>query len=148
MPGASEEAIREVEGELGIRFPDDFRTFVRAENGVEAWFGEMYLMLYRIETLPELHRIHDHESYLPGFVFFGSDGRGELFGFDFRSPSPPIVMVGNVSSGWEDGLIQAGSFSEFMAKRHRGEPFSLASMAETSLRAVGYPEQLSEAMQR
>jgi hypothetical protein len=35
-------------------------------------------------------------------------------------------MVGNVSGGWPDALTQAESFSDFMDKRHRGEPFDFA----------------------
>ncbi len=123
MAGATDEAIDEAERLLGVQFPGDYRAFVATENGVASWFGNVYLMLYPVESLPDLNQVHDHSSYLPGFAIIGSDGAAELFGFDFRVDPVPVVMVNNVSGGWEDAIRQAESFREFMEGRRRGEPF-------------------------
>src|SRR4051812_49304183 len=109
MGGASDDDILRAEQHLGRRLPDDFRSFVRQDDGHEGWFGEMYLMIFRTETIAELHPVHDDAVHMPGFVAFGSDGGGELFGFDFRQDPPVVVMVGNVSAGWHDAIVQAAS---------------------------------------
>lgn len=124
MGGALEEAIRDAEGRLGIRFPDDYRAFVAGQNGGEERFGEVFLMLSAVETLAEINEAYDHLDRLPGFVIFGSDGGGELFGFDFRKDPPKVVMVNTVSEGWQEANPQAPSFSDFIERCRRGEGFN------------------------
>jgi hypothetical protein len=129
VSGSVDEAIRQTEAGVGFSFPADYIGFVRESGGTGTvgWFGEMYLMLFPIGDLAELHRVHNDAEHMPGFVAFGSDGGGELFGFDFRASLPLIVMVGNVSSGWSDAIVQASSFDEFMDKRRRDEPFDFST---------------------
>jgi len=124
VAGVSDEAIRDAERRVGYRFPDDFRAFVRQQNGVEGSFGDAYLMVFSVDAIAELHLAHDDANLIPGFVAFGSDGGRERFGFDFRSEPPPVVMVAAVSDGWPDAVIQASSFTDFMDKRRRGEKFN------------------------
>lgn len=129
VSGSVDESIRQTEAGVGFSFPTDYIRFARESggSGTAGWFGEMYLMLFPIGDLAVLHRVHNDAEHMPGFVAFGSDGGGELFGFDFRASPPLIVMVGNVSSGWSDAIVQATSFDEFMDKRRRGEPFDFST---------------------
>jgi len=61
---------------------------------------------------------------LSGFVFFGSDGAAELFGFDFRKAPPSVVMVNNVAEGWHKAIPQAGSFQAFIERCRLGQDFN------------------------
>ena len=60
-------------------------------------------------------------EFVPGIVIIGSDGGGELFGFDSRSAESPIVMVPAIGAGWGDSIVQARTFAEFMEQRAAGE---------------------------
>ena len=60
-------------------------------------------------------------EFFPGIVVIGSDGGGELLALDTRGTDhSPVVMVPGISTGWNDGLLQAPNFSDFMAQRERG----------------------------
>jgi hypothetical protein len=60
-------------------------------------------------------------EFVPGIVIVGSDGGGELFAFDCRSAEAPIVMVPAIGVGWDDLILQARRFTEFMEQRAAGE---------------------------
>jgi hypothetical protein len=123
-PPATSNDITEAEERLGVRFPDDYRSFLLFRNGVKGWFGEVYVELNSVDDVVELTEVHDHQLSLPGLVFIGGDGAREAVGYDFRKVPPPVVLIGLVSDGWQDASLQAPSFTEFMAQRRRGEEFS------------------------
>ncbi len=109
------EEVRAAERALSIeRFPEDYRTWLMTHNGLERWFGETYLVLYSLENVITLTQAAEAQERLPGYVAIGSDGGGEALAFDFRKTPPPVVMVNAVCSGWDEGLLQATSFAEFM----------------------------------
>jgi cell wall assembly regulator SMI1 len=119
--GATESTIEAAENRLRQRFPDDYRTFLTSDNGLEKWFGDVYLSLYTIEQVVELNEIHDHLAYQPELVHIGSDGGGEAIAFDFRHDPPTVILVNLVSTDWSEAILQAESFTEFMDQRRRGE---------------------------
>jgi hypothetical protein len=80
--GATESTIEAAENRLHQCFPDDYRTFLRSENGLEKWFGDVYLSLYTIEQVVELNEAHEHLAYQPELIHIGSEGGGEAIGFD------------------------------------------------------------------
>lgn len=120
---ASPEAIQAAEQQLAVAFPDDYREWLLSTNGTEAWFGEFFVMLYSLDNVVAVTRAAEAEDRLPGFVAIGSDGGGEMFAFDFRQSPPSIVMVNIVCAGWHEGLLQASSFTDFMAQRSASKPF-------------------------
>src|SRR5438309_8512298 len=81
--GATEAMIDAAENRLGQRFPDDYRTFLKSENGLKKWFGDVYLSLDTIEQVVELNEIHGHLAHQPQLIHIGSDGAGEAIAFDF-----------------------------------------------------------------
>lgn len=131
-PGVVVDEIREaelidVERELGVTFPVDYRTFAVANEGVDRDFGGSWLMLYRLDQLVDLNRAYDRSQSHPGLVFIGSDGGGEGVGFDFRQTPPSVVLVNWVSSGWTDALVQGPSFEDFMEQRTSGMPYNFGA---------------------
>lgn len=119
--GATESTIEAAENRLRQRIPDDYRTFLRSENGVEKWFGDVYLSLHTIEQVVELNETHEHLAHQPELIHIGSDGGGEAIAFDFRQDPPTVILVNLVSTDWSEAILQAESFTEFMDQRRRGE---------------------------
>jgi cell wall assembly regulator SMI1 len=103
MPGATESTIEAVDDRLRQRFPDDYRTFLRSENGLDKWFGDVYLSLYTIEHVVGLNEIHERLAYQPEPIHIGSDGGGEAgrlrlqTGPTNRDPGQP----------WSEAILQA-----------------------------------------
>jgi cell wall assembly regulator SMI1 len=119
--GATESTIEAAEDRLRERFPDDYRNFLKSENGLPRWYGDVYLSLYTIEQVVELNEIHEHLAYQPELIHIGSDGGGEAIAFDFRQDPPTVILVNLVSTDWREAILQAESFTEFMDQRRRGE---------------------------
>jgi hypothetical protein len=123
--------IETAEQQLGaIRFPEDYRRWLLEHNGVEGWYGEVFLVLYSVADVVSVTRAAEAEERLPGVVVIGSDGSREVVALDFRSSTPPVVLLDITAEGWDDVLPQAASFSEFMDQRRRGEPFRWGQSGE------------------
>jgi cell wall assembly regulator SMI1 len=119
--GATQWTIGAAENRLCQRFPDDYRTFLKSENGLAMWYGDVYLSLYTIEQVVELNEIHEHLAYQPQLIHIGSDAGGEAIAFDFRQDPPTVILISLVSTDWSEAILQAESFTEFMDQRARGE---------------------------
>src|SRR5437879_5932395 len=119
--GATDSTIEAAENRLHQRFPDDYRTFLKSENGLKKWFGDVYLSLYTIDQVVELNEIHEHLAYQPELIHIGSDGGGEAIAFDFRLDPPTVILVNLASTDWSEAILQAESFTEFIDQRRRGE---------------------------
>lgn len=107
----------------GVVFPADYRRWLLSHNGLEQWFGKVFLMLFSLDDVLAVTDAAEAHGRLPGYVPIGSDGGSEYFALDFRKTQPPVVMINAVCSGWHEGLLQATSFGEFMAQREAGEDF-------------------------
>ena len=119
--------IRAAEQRLGVAeigFPDDFVTWLKVTNGTAGWYGEVYLTLFALDEIVAVTEAAEPAGRLPGFVAIGGDGSRERFAFDFRTTPPPIVMVDVTAAGWDDGVLQALTFDQFMHDRHSGKPFT------------------------
>ncbi|GAA4693278.1 hypothetical protein GCM10023349_05620 [Nocardioides conyzicola] len=118
------EDINSAEVQLGgVPFPGEYRDWLLATNGHEAWFGEVFVMFYSLDDVVAVTQAAEPDERLPGLLAFGSDGCGELLAFDLRRTPAPVILVNTVSAGWHEGLFQAPSFSAFMAQRDASEPF-------------------------
>lgn len=126
---AEDAAISTFEEGASARLSDDYKQFLGRANGGEGFVGETYVILWPVERLRELNSAYQVEEYAPGLLLFGSDGGGEAFAFDMRSPAKPIVYVPFV--GMEQDLARpiAPNFTEFLQDlRRRGR-------AEMSMRS-------------
>lgn len=115
-PGASLEAIRQRERELGIQFPQDYVEFMLASNGAEGFVGgdRAYVQIEPIEQMMNDRLQRDLNESRPGLVVFGSDGAGEAYAFDPRGEDLRIVMFPWIGHDEEEILFQGRSFTEFL----------------------------------
>src|SRR5688500_3062743 len=109
---ATEAEIERAETQLGIRFPDAYRSFLRKSNGGEGFIGQRYLMLWHVHELADLNVQYRVSEFMPGLVVFGSSGGGNAFGFDTRSTRLSIVEVEFVGMRWEDAITRGNTFDE------------------------------------
>lgn len=123
--GSSDQLVR-VEAELNVRFPDDYRAFITASDGVERNFGGSRLVLYGLDEIADLNNAYELSESYPGLILIGTDGGGEAVGFDFRQATPLVVLVNFVSAGWDEAIPQAATFTDFMAQREAGEEYRFA----------------------
>ena len=106
-----------------MKFPADYRHFLLTQGALKGWFGDVYVEVYPVDYAIGATEAHDHQDRFPRLVLIGGDGASEAVGFDFRKQPPPVVLVNLVSAGRHEALLQAPTFTEFMAQRERGEDF-------------------------
>src|SRR5437879_184758 len=73
--------VGEVAHKVVGRFAKGLRGGCAEFGGREAFLGEIYLRLYRLQELVALNVAYDVSTLLPGVIIFGSNGGGEAFGF-------------------------------------------------------------------
>jgi hypothetical protein len=111
---ATTSTIASVERELGVNFPADYKAFLLRTDGYEGVIGENYAQLYRAIEIPESQRGYEIDSYVPGFVIFGSNGGGEAYGFDSRTSPWNVYMLPFIGMEWKEAVKIGTSFEDFL----------------------------------
>lgn len=113
----SDEAIAEVERNLGCSFPYEYKQFLRYSNGGEGHVGkESYLILDSVEKLVEYNQAQNLAESRPGLVLFGSDGGGTYFAFDMADPNIRVMAFDPVSASPEDQWFVGRDFWDFLKR--------------------------------
>ena len=111
----TEDILKEVETTLGVTFPLQYKEFMLESNGAEGNIGEnSYLALWHIEEIIELNEGYNVKEYYPGLVFFGSDGGGIAYAFNYRTEETPILAIPLDSIHIEDAKTCGNTFEEFL----------------------------------
>lgn len=118
-PAATLALIRNAVNRDGLDLPNEYMKFIEEINGGEGFVGSNYIILWRIEELAKMNIDYQVQEYAPGLFLFGSDGGGEAFAFDMRSPSKPIVSVPFVGLDTSLARPYALNFIEFLEKLSR-----------------------------
>lgn len=108
------EAIAVVESQSGVRLPDEYILFMLQSNGAEGMISKSYLSIWPIERLVQANKEYEVDIYTPGLIYFGSDGGGMAYAFDYRSDRIKIVEFPFESIYIEDAKTCAESFNDFL----------------------------------
>jgi hypothetical protein len=128
-PPAPPATVAACENRMSLRLPSDYARFLEAGNGGQGFIGKVwdenwYLMLWEVEEIARFYEKPEVASEIPGFLAIGSDGGGELFGFDTRKTPWPIVMVPGLPMIWEYAMPAGNSFTDFLQRLYDGfDPF-------------------------
>lgn len=107
--------IERFEASASFKLPKDYGRFLKRWNGGEGFIGpNAYVILWKLEELMELNKAYQVADYAPGLFVFGSDGGGEAYAFDVRTPAMPIVSVPFVGLDWSLARAIAPTFSGFL----------------------------------
>lgn len=97
---------------------------MRRCDGGEAEFGESWLRLWPIGSLVQHNEGYKTEEFAPGFTFFGSNGGGEAYGWDWRQISGSLYVVIPFISPDPDAAVPCGdTFEAFLTTLFRGIQF-------------------------
>jgi hypothetical protein len=118
-PPADAAAIRKVESDAALRLPEDYAQFLQQADGGEGFFGNAYVILWRVGELVEMNKAYQVAEFAPGLFLFGSDGGGEAFGFDARTEAKPIVSVPFVGMDLKLARPLGSNFRRFLEERFK-----------------------------
>lgn len=113
-PPASERAVRDVEAELHVVLPPEYKAFLLEHDGGEGFIGDEYLAIWSIGNIVRFNREYEVDVYAPGLVMFGSNGGGDGFAFDARMTPWPVLRVDFVGMSLESSSRVADSFGAFL----------------------------------
>lgn len=113
-PGASDATITGSEKQLGVEFPPEYVEYLRLTNGGEGFIGREYVILWSVEDLASMNLSYEVQKYTPGLLIFGSNGGGEAYGFDTRTPKWRIVQVPFIGMDWGYARPVGESFTAFL----------------------------------
>jgi len=97
---------------LNVALPYDYLQFLERHDGGEGFVDENYLILWKAEELVQFNHDYEADQYAPGLILFGSDGGGEAYAFDARTPSMPIVRVPFIGMDLQSARFVAARFSD------------------------------------
>jgi hypothetical protein len=94
--------------------PAAYRDYI-AQHGTKGFVGDgAYLMLWKPEELAAMNEGYKVEEFAPGLFLFGSNGGGEAFGFDTRTPDWHIVRIPFIPMSWDDVIPMGETFEQFI----------------------------------
>jgi hypothetical protein len=122
--GATDAELDAAGADLDIQLPSDYRAMMRRVNGGESEFGDSRVRLWPAGDLAEHNAGYQVREFAPGFTYFGSNGGGEAYAWDWRPTRKALYVVIPFIVPEPDAAIPCGdSLEEFLATLHRGIPF-------------------------
>jgi hypothetical protein len=126
--GATEDVIADTENRLKEKLPTEYVQFVKLSNGGDGCIGgNAYVMLWGVDELPAMNQSYEVEKNAPGLLIFGSNGGGEAYGFDTRTPQRPIVEMPFIGMSWDLARPMGATFRDFLERLYQHEQRSEAA---------------------
>jgi hypothetical protein len=113
---ASEHALYQLVENAPLKLPSDYIAFLRQCNGCEGELGidPGWVWIWPAEEVIEHNNGYKTAENVSGFFAFGSNGGGEMFAFDFRTPDETrVVMIPFIPMEIKSAIPLAASFGEF-----------------------------------
>lgn len=120
---ASEEAIAQVQEDVGSVLPTSYIDLLRCSNGFSVPSVES-LIIYAVDEINEMNETNEVRSYLPGWVLIGDDGGGRGIFLDCTDEGGTIYLVGLGSMLRSDARLLASNVIEWIKKGFTLEPSS------------------------
>lgn len=121
VDGHEVDAVRDAFGELA---PDAWRAMVTAPTWLRrGWMATgSYVDLHPPREAIALTQSWTREMvFHPGALVIGADGRHRHLVIDLREDDPPVHLVDDASTGWDDTVVQAPSVTELAQRLERGD---------------------------
>jgi hypothetical protein len=90
-------------------------------DGGEGFIGPNYLVLYPVKKLLEYNQKYSVKESAPGLFIIGSNGGGEVIGFDYRDEIWSIVTVPYIPLEMKYAVPIAPTFENFFERYSRFE---------------------------
>ena len=117
-PGASIENIEAAERDLGVRLPEDYRSFLKESDGLEGFAGPEgdYVMLWGAGEIAKLNAGYCVAEFAPGVVLVGSNGGGEAFGYVRREGRKGYIRLPFIPMNLKEADDMGGTLFDLIVK--------------------------------
>lgn len=117
QPPADAAIVQELLIQSELNLPKDYLDYLRFSNGGDGDLGDRvgWCSLWPAEEVIQLNRDYEIQQWVPGFFCIGSDGGGEAFVFDTRTPAPwKLYKIPFVCLAEDEAMFVAESFAAFI----------------------------------
>ena len=121
LPQVEVDAVRDAFGEL---VPDAWRAMVTAPTWLRrGWMATgSYVDLHPPHVAIQVTQAWMQEMvFHPGALVIGADGQRRHLVIDLREADPPVHLVEDSSTGWDDTVVQARSVGELVRRLEHGD---------------------------
>ncbi|WP_406859067.1 SMI1/KNR4 family protein [Streptomyces sp. HUAS MG47] len=111
-----DDQIAQVEHHFGVRFPQDYRNFLRTTGSLSQFVPPVddFLVIDSPAEVIGNNEAGEFQKRFPGVVVIGGDGSRELLAYDFRQDPPPLVTLDISAEDWSSAIHQAASLSALL----------------------------------
>jgi hypothetical protein len=125
--GCTEEMIVEVEGEFGLKFPEDYRQLLLLSNSGSIKGSHSVFNYEPVEYLVGHNLSEFFNANIPGVIVIGDDGGGSIYFYDPRNKLNKgpwsLFYVSMGALFFKESVHVAGSLTELIDKILAGENF-------------------------
>jgi hypothetical protein len=118
-----EDDLKAAESALKYSLPDSWKRYLRQASWFSRGFPseECFLQLYTPAQSVDISGSWRSSTGSKEMVFIlGSDGGGEYIALDLASPSPKVMLIATVTSGWSEAIEQSATVEEFVLRLEDG----------------------------
>jgi hypothetical protein len=120
-PPATVEQISQLENQLQINLPSDYKEFLKQTNGFAGVANEFVVDFYPVEKIYQSTQDTCAE-FFPWAVCIGTNGGGEMFIIDKRQIPYQFGLLPNIS-GENDFLPLGDTFEKFIQRLYNDTAF-------------------------
>lgn len=113
-PPATIDSIKKAEKDLKIKFPQEFVDVMLKSNGLEGFCGEEIISIWKIEDIVPLNKAYAVKDFFPSLIYFGTDGCGEMYAFNFAVKGIPVLKVDAISVDLKEAILCGSTFLNFL----------------------------------
>lgn len=111
LDGATDNALSNLESQIGCRLPVDYRELLQLMNGFSLDNG---LLIYGTDELLERNKTFEVDIYAPGYFAIGDDSGGRVVLIAFEHPGVFLVDQGSLAP--RDMQRVASSVSQWLKR--------------------------------
>ncbi|MGH7861476.1 MAG: SMI1/KNR4 family protein [Candidatus Dormibacteraceae bacterium] len=124
---ASPDEVEDLERELGVRLPEDYRQLLLASNGGSINGPRASINLESAQGVLDMNLDGGYQDELPEMIVIGDDGGGDLYFYDPTNKlgrgAYAIYLVGMADLDPAAAAFVAPSLSEAIDRVYAGESF-------------------------
>lgn len=114
-PPATDEQISELENQLSIELPTDYKDFLKFTNGFAGTINEFVVDFDPVDTIYQSTQDTCAE-FFPWAIYIGTNGGGEMFIIDKRQTPYQFGLLPNIADE-NDFLPLGDTFEKFVQRR-------------------------------
>ena len=121
-PPVPETAVRQLEKDLGLDLPADYREFLLLSDGYNGYVGAKgYAQLWSVGELTSHNEGYEVRSNVPDLTLIGSNGGPTAYGIDLHGGRVAFVSIPFAPMARDEIRPLGGTFVEFLAALSAGE---------------------------